>query len=261
MPPDRWSGWLKVWEQQLWATDPHMRRYTSVAFARIQKAFKIAAKSFDPATGIPSPACEIDSHGYDTDRWKARNKQEALGEGLRTWSDFLQQVMIRRTHRARIWGKPLLDLPEGKLHVICVRFCDTEKEVQGKYQEAVRAAIHDAYRGSQGQVPGNAQTPQDLVINMYRRCRIASSIPALCCIPRFKDDKWKRQDVEGYRTTEARGSSPYKSHINNIIRLSLKLLWLRDFIFDHLRPGSANSNEKLLIFSFSPTVLHCVDLV
>ena len=261
MPPHRWSGWVKIWEQPMWASHPDMRRYTSVGFSRIQKAFKRAAKDFDPAAGVPSPVCEIGSDGYDTGPTAARNKQQALGEGLRTWSDFLQQVMIRRTHRDRIWGEPLLDLPEGEMQGICVRFCDTEREVQGKYQEAVRAAICDAYRGSQVQVPGNSHNHQELMINMYRRCRIASSIPALCCIPSFKDGKWRKQDVKGYRTRETRDSSPYKSHIKDIIRLSPKLLWLRDFITDHHRPGSENSNEKLLIFSFSPTVLHCVDLV
>ena len=261
MPPHRWSGWVRIWEQPMWASHPDMRRYTSVAFSRIQKAFKRAAKDFDPATGIPSPVCEIGSDGYDSGPRAAREKQEALRVGLRTWSDFLQQVMIRRTHRDQIWGTPLLDLPEGEMQEICVRFCDTEEEVHLHYQQAVRAAIGDACRGSLGQLPGNTQTRQTLMINMYRRCRIASSIPALCCIPSFKDGNWTRQDVEGYRTPEARRSSPYRGHIDNIIRLSPKLLWLRDFIFNHLRSGSEASNEKLLIFSFSPTVLHCVDLV
>ena len=108
----------------------------------IQNAFNKAAAPFNPATGIPSPTCEIASDGYDTDQWNARNKQEALGEGLRMWSNFLQQVMIRRTHRDLIWGMPLLELPEGEIKVICVRFCDTEEEVHGKYQEVVRELDH-----------------------------------------------------------------------------------------------------------------------
>jgi len=261
MPPKKWSGWVKVWEQESWATDNDMRCYTSIAFSRIQKAFEEAAGLFDPATGIPSPTCEIYSDGYDTDQLNARTEQRHLGEGLRKWSNFLQQVMIRRTHCDLIWGEPLLELPEGEMKVICVRFCDTEEKVYRNYQEAVRAAISDACRGSQHQVLGNTQTRQALMINMYRRCRIASSIPALCCIPSFKDGNWTRQDVEGYRTPETRCNSPYKAHINNIIRLSPKLLWLHDFVFNHLRSYSEASNEKLLIFFFSPTVLHCIDLV
>jgi len=261
MPPKRWPGWVKVWEQEEWATLPHMRCYTSIAFSRIQKAFEDAAKAFDLVTGIPSPPCEIYSDGYDTDQCNARKEQRDLGEGLRKWSNFLQQAMIRRTYRDRIWSEPLLELPEGEMKVICVRFCDTEEEVHRNYQEAVWAAISDACRGSQDQVAGHIHTRQALMVNMYRRCRIASSIPALCCIPSFKDGNWTRQDVEGYRTPGSRRNSPYKAHIDNIIRLSPKLLWLRNFIFDHLPSRSEASNEKLLIFSFSPTVLHCVDLV
>ena len=261
MPPRKWSGWVKVWEREAWATHADMRWYTSKSFSGIVKAFEEAAKFFDPATGIPSPTCAIYSDGYDTDKVNARNKQRPLGNGLRKWSDFLQQVMIRRTHRDLLWGEPLLELPKGEIKVICVKFCDTEKEVHRNYQEAVRAAISDACRGAQGQVPGNTQTRQALMINMYRRCRIASSIPALCCIPSFKDGNWTREDVQGYRNQAARSNSRYKAHIHDIIHLSPKLLWLRHFIFQDLGLHSKASNEKLLIFSFSPTVLHCVDLV
>ena len=261
MPPKKWTGWVKVWEREAWATHVDMKRYTSRSFSGIVKAFEEAAKSFNPETGIPSPVCEIDSEGYNTDNQNAREKQRPLIDVFHKWSDFLQQAMIRRTHRDLIWGEPLLELPKGEIKVICVRFCDTEKKVHRNYQEAVRAAISDACRGAQGQVPSNTQTRQALMINMYRRCRIASSIPALCCIPSFKDGNWTREDVEGYGNQEGRCNSPYKAHIYDIIRLSPKLLWLRHFILEDLRLHSEASNEKLLIFSFSPTVLHCVDLV
>jgi len=267
MPPIRWTGWVKVWEQAGWQGDQVMKHYTSTAFSHIRNRFQNAATKFDPSTGIPSPACEIDSDGYDTDQWDARKEQEALGEALRSWSNFLQQVMIRRTHRDRIWGSPLLELPEGEMKLICVRFCDVDGEVYQNYQEVIRAAVSDECRQTrdqgqdEDQVPVGPRKRRNLAVNTYRRCRIASSIPALCCVPSLKDDNWDKQPVERYRTVEARHSSPYRPHTSTLLRLSPKLLWLRDFITEHLGSSSNGSNEKLLIFSFSPTVLHCVDLV
>jgi len=257
MPPKRWSGWVKLWQQQDWATNPNMKWYTSNAFSTIKMAFIRAARDFDPASGIPSPIGEIDEDGYDPDKWQARNRQHTLGEGLRNWSKFLQQAMIRRTHQDRVWGARLLTLPRGEIKVICVKFCDVGGEVQRQYQAHIKAAVHEACPQSEDEVRSNPGTHQDLAINIYRRCRIASSIPALCCIQTFKQGNWDKASVSGYRTERLRGTSPFKREINTIIRLSPKLLWLRDFLRRHL----TGTDEKLLIFSFSPIVLHCVDLV
>jgi hypothetical protein len=238
-----------------------MRGYTSFAFSKIQRAFTQAAKAFDPSTGIPSPAREIYSDGYDTDQIRARNRRESLSNGLRRWSTFLQQVMIRRTHHDRIWGSPLLALPQGELKLVCVRFCDAEGEVYQNYQQVINAAVRDACHQRQDQLAGNTGARQDLPINTYRRCRIASSIPALCCIPTLKEANWDKATVDRYRTPPERLGSPYKPFTDTIIRLSPKLLWLRDFISTHLGSAQEGNDEKLLIFSFSPMVLHCVDLV
>ncbi|RPA88657.1 hypothetical protein L873DRAFT_914037 [Choiromyces venosus 120613-1] len=112
---------------------------------------------------------------------------------------------------------------------------------------------HELFQGTRG-------ATRDLMVNIYRRCRIASSVPALCSIAAFKNGNWDRANVASYRTAGTRAQSPYSGHLDTIIRLSPKLLWLRDFIANQLGSSPEAPDEKLLIFSFSPVVLHCVDL-
>ena len=257
MPPERWTGWVKLWQQQDWKTHPEMKRYTSYNFATIKNAFSNAAKDFNPDSGIPSPICEIDEEEYDLGRWPELKRRRILGDALRNWSKFLQRAMIRRTHQDRIWGSQLLKLPPGEIKVICVKFCDVDGEVQRNYQAVIEAAVQDACQQSQEKVRGNTGTNQNLAVNVYRRCRIASSIPALCTIVQFKDDNWDKASVAGFRNKSERASSPYRRFTETLVQRSPKLRWLRDFVRVHLW----DSDEKLLIFSFSPIVLHCVDLV
>jgi len=141
--------------------------------------------SLIPLLGIPSPVREIASDGYDTDQITLRARNRKLSKGLYQWSDFLQQVLIRKTHKDRIWDILLVDLPVGGLKRICLRFCDTEGTVRYNYDKLMADALQCMQQQWQDLVGSHTCSTKNLAINFYRCYCIAVSVPVPCSIHLF----------------------------------------------------------------------------
>ncbi|RPA95428.1 hypothetical protein L873DRAFT_1792306 [Choiromyces venosus 120613-1] len=176
-------------------------------------SFGKVAKVFDPTTGILPRTEEIDSDGYDDAQWAVQERRQKLSKGLHDWANFLQPIMIWRTHKDQIWGSPLLTMPMG--------FYDVDGAVRDDYymvmSKAMQQMLEQQYKISEGTQGANHNS----VVNIYQWCHTASSVPALCSITAFKNSNYNEANVTNYRMPGERTQRPSSDHLDSMTSLPM----------------------------------------
>lgn len=257
MSPAQWDGWRGLLEQKEWKTHPTAKSHTNDRFARLQNRFTAAAK-----------APRIQQDAIDSDEGPLQNQRYECRQVLEEWGDLLRAMMIRRCATDKLWGQALMPLPEGIVQAIDFPLQSYSQQMWEAYsaferQERAEFSKCSTKLGAGGELVKPKFDYSNRAKKGYLRCRVASTLPAVCLLPEFVQMSFLKGWIEEISKEDREGQKPasiMKSKLDFIINNSPKLRWLRKFIgklgHDHLgRP------EKLLIFSSSAMILYCVDLV
>ncbi|KAL0630502.1 hypothetical protein Q9L58_010651 [Maublancomyces gigas] len=264
MSPAQWDGWRGLLEQTEWKTHPAAKNHTNDRFSRLQSRFNAAARR---------PRIEQDPDDLDE---RARKQREECRRVLEEWGDLLRAVMIRRCATDKLWGQGLLPLPVGVVKTIDCSFKPKFQPLLDAYLDFERREKEEASKAStksevskpstKSSVGGELTKPKfdysPSSMRAYLRCRVASTLPAVCLLPDFASANFLKGWVEELARRDRSGvntPSILKSNLDFIIKNSPKLGWLQRFVRG-LGRDNLGRPEKLLIFSSSPMILYCVDL-
>lgn len=250
MVPEKWEGWRGLMETNRWKTDEIAGKYTANGFRELKKRFKAwqaELERSEKSDDDPTPLVATE------------------------WATFLQNFVLRRCSKDTLWGKPLLDLPDH--HVEDVEFEVLENHrIRACYSELSTRALEAITQTTSHATPTCARQDGGRSLrqrSIWRTCRIASTIPAIFMLPELRQKSWLKEQVLGVIRGPV-ANDPFRRNLSKIITTSPKFRWLYNFVkgegsFDSrgfLDSKDANQiGDKLLIFSTSPAILHCVDLV
>lgn len=260
MSPIQWDGWRGLLERKEWKTHPVAGCHTNNRFYQLRTQFTAAAK-----------ATPIEPDPEDSDDGAVRAQRYNFQKILEEWGNMLRAVMIRRCATDRLWGQDLMPLPEGAVEVIDFPLQQQGKRIseaylafQSREKDEVSGGGAKSDKSTVGSEPLGGQRPGDRgQVKVYLKCRVASTLPGVCLLPGLAAMTFLKQWVEeiARQDQDARKQpSLIKSNLQFIINSSPKLLWLQRFL-RQLGTDYLGRPEKLLIFSSSPMILYCVDLV
>ncbi len=188
---------------------------------------------------------------------------------IERYKEFLKPFMLRRTAEASWFGRPLVQLKphlhsdiwlqhnnafdnhiERLREVIDVELVDKLQEFEAKWESK-----DEDYKARHNK-------PTRLTFNtscrVQWRLRIISTFPYLVILA-ARDHRdhlnLTTEEFVGFRGKEK--SSPYSSHLTQIVESSPKCMWLHGFITDLIRGRDIDGNEQKLVIitNFNPVAL------